>query len=128
MYIIISDPYLSLVSIQNQLGVDIKKNDVKQKILSRVTELGLNNSNYKNNQELLLLICNLVEFLLKKKDKISKKEMVLDILNTLFNLQPQEIQAYQSNIEFLHQSKMIKQVSKFKLFCVGIKELLFKKK
>lgn len=123
-----SDPYLSLVCVKNQLGVDIKKNEAKKKILDRITELGLINTTYKNNQEFLLLVCNLAEFLITKKDKISKKEIVLDVLQQLFSLNPLERQAYETNIEFLHQSNMIKKVSQWKLFCTGLKELLWKKK
>jgi len=123
-----SDPYLSLVCVKNQLGVDIKRNEAKKRILDRITELGLTNNTYKNNQEFLLLVCNLAEFLVTKKDKISKKEIVLDVINQLFNLQPHERQAVESNIEFLHESKMIRKVSKWKLFCTGVKELFFSKK
>jgi len=123
-----SDPYLSLVSLQNQLGVDVKRNEVKQKIINRITELGLNEANYKFNQELLLLVCNLAEHLLKKKDNISKLEMVLMIFDSLFGITQQEKALLESNINFLHQSKMIKRVSKWKLFCAGFKELFFKKK
>ena len=123
-----SDPYLSLVCVKNQLGVDIKRNEAKKRILDRITELGLTNNTYKNNQEFLLLVCNLAEYLIIKKDKVSKKEIVLDVINQLFNLQPHERQAVESNIEFLHESNMIKKVSKWKLFCAGIKELFFSKK
>ena len=123
-----SDPYLLLVCVKNQLGVDIKKNEAKKRILDRLTELGLTNNTYKNNQEFLLLVCNLAEYLIIKKDKVSKKEIVLDVINQLFNLQPHERQAVESNIEFLHESNMIKKVSKWKLFCAGIKELFFSKK
>jgi len=123
-----SDPYLSLVCVKNQLGVDIKRNEAKKRILDRITELGLTNNTYKNNQEFLLLVCNLAEYLITKKDKVSKKEIVLEVINQLFNLQPQERQAVEANIEFLHESNMIKKVSKWKLFCAGVKELFFSKK
>jgi hypothetical protein len=122
-----SDPYLSLVTVKNQLGVDIKRNEATRKIIERVTELGLNTAQYKNNQELLLLICNLAEYLVQHK-KLSKKEIVMDALSVIFSLQPAERQAYEGNIEFLHQSNMITKVSRWKLFCTGVKELFFKKK
>lgn len=127
-YLIMSDPYLSLVPVQNQLGVDIKRNEVKRKIIERVTELGLNNIHYKFNQELLLLVCNLAEFLIVKKDKVDKLAIVLDVFDTLFGISVQDKAIFESNINFLHQSKMIKTVSRWKLFCTGIKELFFKKK
>ena len=123
-----SDAYLSLVAVQNQLGTDIKRNEVRKKIIERVTELGLNNVDYKHNQELLLLVCNLAEFLIVKKDKIDKSAMVIDVFDILFGINPQDKAMIISNINFLHQSKMIKTVSKWKLFCAGLRELFFKKK
>ena len=75
------------------------------------------------NNEFLLLICNLVEHLVnKKKYKIDKKVLVVEILNQLFTLNAVEKANVESNIEFLWNNKNIKKVSAFKLFCVGVKE------
>lgn len=115
---------LDLVSINNSLALDVKKQEIKTKIINRINELGLTISNYRGNTELILLCANLVEHLVDKKKfkKLDKKEMVIDVLNTLFNLTPQEKMALDANIEFLHSNKNIKKVSGFKLFCVGVKE------
>jgi hypothetical protein len=119
---------LSLVPIQNQLAVDVKKAEVKGLIMTRLGELNLNMPNYRGNSEFLLLILNLIEHLVVKKDKISKKELAIEIINDIFNLTEVERNNIESNIEFLHQNKNIKKVSMWKLFKCGISEYFFKKK
>jgi len=114
---------LELVSINNDLALDVKRNEIKSKIIARINELGITITTYRLNNEFLLLICNLVEHLVnKKKYKIDKKILVVEILNQLFTLNAVEKANVESNIEFLWNNKNIKKVSAFKLFCVGVKE------
>jgi len=47
---------LHLVSIQNQLATDVKKNDIKKKVIKRLTELSLLDTKYKNSNEHLLIV------------------------------------------------------------------------
>jgi hypothetical protein len=58
---------------------------------------------------------------LSRGDKLDKKEMVLEILSQLFNLDEHEKSTLSTNIEFLHANKQIKKVSYYKLFrtCLG---------
>lgn len=119
---------LSLVPIQNSLAVDVKRIEIKNKIITRIGELGLVISNYRNSTEFLLLILNLIEHLVVKKDKINKKELALEIITEVFGLNELERNNIDSNIEFLHQNKNIKKVSMWKLFKCGVKELFFSKK
>ena len=119
---------LNLVPIQNSLAFDVKRIEIKKKIINRIVELGLNIANYRNSTEFLLLILNLIEHLVVKKDKINKKELAIEIVSEVFGLNELERNNIDSNIEFLHQNKNIKKVSMFKLFYAGVKELFFKKK
>jgi hypothetical protein len=119
---------LDLVPIQNSLGVDVKKAEIKKSIMLRLGDLNLNLPNYRNSNEFLLLILNLIEHLIVKKDKISKKELALEIINDIFNLTEIERNNVDSNIEFLWSNKNIKKVSFWKLFKCGVKELFFAKK
>jgi len=73
---------LSVVPITPNLGFEIKKQEIKTKIIERLTELKLLDGKFKNNQEVLLLICNITEFLVQDK-KINKKELVLDIFTSI---------------------------------------------
>jgi len=119
---------LGLVPIQNSLAVDVKRIEIKNKIITRIGELGLVISNYRNSTEFLLLILNLIEHLVVKKDKINKKELAIEVLNEVFGLNELERNNINSNIDFLHQNKNIKKVSMWKLFKCGMKELFFSKK
>ena len=119
---------LSLVPIQNQLAVDVKKSEVKALIMARLGELNLNMPNYRGNSEFLLLVLNLIEHLVAKKDKISKKELAIEIINDIFNLTEVERNNIESNIQFLWENKNIKKVSMWKLFKCGISEYFLKKK
>ena len=66
---------LQIIPLKNNLLVDWKKQDIKTKIISRVNELNISLAHYKNDNEFLVLVCNLVEYLIVKKDNINKKEM-----------------------------------------------------
>lgn len=119
---------LTIVEVKNLLANDIKRIQIKSKIINRIKELGLNLVAYRMNNELLLLILNLIEHLVLKKDKINKKELAIEIVNELFQLTPPEKQTISDNIEFLWINKAIKKVSFWKLFKAGICEWFFKKK
>jgi predicted nucleotide-binding protein (sugar kinase/HSP70/actin superfamily) len=120
---------LVIVPLQNNLALEVKKVEIKNKIIERINDLKINTATYRLNNELLLLVCNLVEHLVKKKYKINKKDFVVEIMNQLFvNLTPAEIQTINSNIEFLWSNKNITKLSRFYLFCCGAYEYFLKKK
>lgn len=119
---------LAVVSLNHELAYDSKRNAIKAKILERIVELKLNVESYRGNSEFILLITNLAEFLCKKKYKIDKKELVVEILNELFNLNSVERITVQKNIQFLWNNGSIKKVSAFYLFCCSIKEYFVGKK
>jgi hypothetical protein len=118
---------LQIIPLKNNLLLDWKKQDVKSKIISRVNELNINVSQYKTDNEFLTLICNLIEYLVTKKDNINKKELVLSVYNDLFGLSSEEQETLKNNIDIVHLQKKIKAVSYWKLFKCGVKEFIFKK-
>ena len=113
---------LDLVAVQPNLATDIKRNQIIKQISDRISELNLRLPEYKNNTEFVLLVLNLIEHLVKKKYRIDKKKLAVEILSKLLNLGPQEIAVLETNIEFLHSNKMIKKVSRFYAFCCGVAE------
>lgn len=119
---------LELIQVQPNLARDIKRQEIIKTIQDRITTLNLPLQSYKNNAEFSLLVLNLIEYLVVKSYKIDKKALAIQILTTMLNLNASEAQALDINIEFLHANKMIKKVSRFKLFCTGIGELFFSKK
>jgi hypothetical protein len=118
---------LDIIPLRNNLLIDFKYNDIKIKIISRLTELNLHQVQYRLDNEFLTLLCNLIEHLVIKKDKINKKELAIIIMSELFTLTEEEKKAVSNNIEFLFGNKMIKKVSYYKLFKTGIKEYFRKK-
>lgn len=119
---------LQIIPLKNNLLLDWKKQDVKTKIISRVNELNINVSQYKTDNEFLTLICNLIEYLVTKKDNINKKELVLSVYNDLFGLSSEEQETLKNNIDIVHLQKKIKAVSYWKLFKCGVKEFLFNRR
>ena len=126
MYIIYMGD-LQIIPLKNNLLLEWKKNDIKNKIISRVNELNMNLSNYRNDNEFIILICNLVEYLVCKKDNINKKELVLIVFNDLFGLNPEEQEVLKNNIDIIHLQHKIKKISYWKLFKCGVKEFFLKK-
>jgi biotin-(acetyl-CoA carboxylase) ligase len=118
---------LDLIPTTQSLGLEIKKQDAKEKIVERITQLKLTDPKYKFSQDLLLLVCNLTEHIIKDK-KINKKEIVLDIYALIFALNATERVTIETQIEFLHSNKAIKKLSRFYLFCCSTYEYLFKGK
>lgn len=119
---------LTVVPLKNGLLIDCKYNEIKSLIMTRINQLGLTDAKYKLDPEFLCLAANLVENLVVKKDKIDKKALVIDIINTMFNLNDEELNLLSKNIDFVcAQNNLIKKASYYKLFKTGIKEWFFKK-
>ncbi len=66
--------------------------------------------NLKNCSEFLLYVTKVVENSVVKKQKIDKKQLVLDVFKILFNLQPPELLVLDASIEFLHSNGLISKV------------------
>ena len=121
---------LEIVTLKNNIKYDFTVNDIKNKIVNRINELGLNSIKYKNDNEFLVLICNLIEYLVQKKDKINKSDLAFSIYCEIFDIDKtseDEKLMLKHNINYIHDNKLIKRVSQWKLFCTGLKEV-FKKK
>ena len=119
---------LDVVPLKANILNDWKRSEIKTKIISRVNELNIPISQYKNDTEFLTLICNLVEYLIVKKDYINKKDLVILIYNELFGLTAEETETLKNNVDIIHLQKKIKKVSWWKLFKCGIYEYVKKSK
>jgi hypothetical protein len=119
---------LDVVPLKANILNDYKRSEIKNKIISRVNELNLPISQYKGDNEFLVLICNLIEYLIVKKDNINKKDLVILIYNELFGpLTSEETETLKNNVDIIHLQKKIKKVSWWKLFKCGIYEYVKKK-
>ena len=118
---------LQIVSLKNNLLYDVTVSQIKNKIITRLNELHLTQPKYKTDNEFLVLVCNLIEFLVTKKNKIVKKQLCIDIFTDLFNLNDDEKVTLSNNIDFVHANGTIKKISQWKLFRCGLYELFTKK-
>lgn len=118
---------LTRIGLRNNLLVDNRMIEITTKVISRLTELHLIDQKYKFDNQWLNLVCEMLELLVSSKDRVNKREVCLNILNSLFGLTPEETAIIEKNIDFLKQNNMIKKVSQYRLFKTGIFEL-FKKK
>ena len=83
----------------------------------------------KLDPELTLLVCNLLEnsFTSGNKYKIDKKQLVIQILTQIFNLQDGEKEIIGQQVDFLFLNKKIKKVRMLKNAKNFLCELLTKK-
>jgi len=88
-----------------------KKNQIIQFV---VDDLKGNPNLSKSDVACVSRACQLVENMVKKKDKIDKLELVILIFTQIFqHLQPVEIDAIKAIVQFVLDSKLIRKVSKF---------------
>ena len=118
---------LEIVSITPSLALDVKVNQIKEKIVKRIDELKLTDAKYKTSNDVLLLVCNLTEHLVREK-KINKKQLVIELMAGIYSLSSAERGQLDNAIEFLHANGNIKKLSRFYLFCVGVYEYFTKSK
>jgi hypothetical protein len=118
---------LSVITIKNGLFTDFRWNEVKLAIVKRLGDLNMIHTKYKLDNEFLTLLTNLIEYLVAKKDKINKKQLALEIMKDYFAATDEDLEIIGKNIEYLHNNKVIKKVSFWKLFKAGFCEYFRKK-
>jgi hypothetical protein len=97
----------SPVKLQNSLETHIVSNNLLSSILLMVANIP-SLSTLKLDIELTLHICKLLEsMMLKIKVKIDKKQLVLDVLTTVFTLSLDEQALLGKQIDFLFDNKQI---------------------
>jgi hypothetical protein len=102
---------LSYLKTQNSLRKTEKKNKIRKIVVNRVKQID-NYQSLKDEQEILLFCCNSIENLVKTKYGIDKKELVVEIMTNLFNLNVQEQETLRQTIQFLFDNLLIKLVPK----------------
>jgi hypothetical protein len=117
----------SLIVPKNDLALKIKIDNIKSKIVERISKFE-NLQSYRNNQELIVLICNSIEHL-TRGIKIDKLDLAINICGNLFaDLTDEEKVKITETIKFIHQNGFIKKVPYYKLFCITLVEYFKSKK
>lgn len=104
---------VDLISLKNSLIKDQKISDLSIVVKDKIASLPPNIS-YKNNTELILYVCKLVENVIVKKDAINKKDLVISILKPLVGLNDTEAKLTGEIIDFLHSNGLIQRVKQVK--------------
>lgn len=105
-----------LIVPQNSLKRDLKKTEIRDTIISRINKFEDINK-YKVDTEFIKLICNLIEYYVKKKYNINKKDLFFEIHSRIFPLViDEEKVAINKIIEFIFENGHIKKLSYYKLF------------
>lgn len=104
---------LDIVKRPNQFKRDVK---FKQVVEYVVKDIKQNPKLNKQDNSVLIRICNLIENSIKKKDNINKFDLLVEIYRALFNdLQQVEIDVLKGNVQNLIDLKIIKKVSNKKI-------------
>ena len=120
---------LTNIPLKNNLLKDKTYNDVKNKIIEYVNTLG-DISKYRNCNQFLLLVINLIENSIVKSDKISKKELVIDIYKSIFGINDEasiDLMNLDNSIEFLISNNKVSKVGMRKLIFKGVGNWFYKK-
>jgi len=104
---------VDLVSLKNSLVKDQRIADLSIIVKDKIASLPPNVS-YKNNNELILYVCKLVENVICKKDGLNKKDLVINILRPLLGLNDAEVKLMGDVIEFLHSNGLIQKIKNVK--------------
>lgn len=97
---------LSLVKPQNSLKKAQLLNDLLVVLKQKIADYPASH-NLKICNEFLLMVCKIVEEVVKKSDSINKKQLVLDLFKSIFNMSPPELVVLDSAVEFLWSNGLI---------------------
>lgn len=97
---------LSLIKPQNSLKKAQLLNDLLVVLKQKIADYPASH-NLKICNEFLLMVCKLIEEVVKKSDSINKKQLVLDLFKSMFNMQPPELVVLDSAVEFLWSNGLI---------------------
>ena len=99
-----------LVDYKNELNTHVVKNNLIDKIVEKINKIPKHHE-LRLNPEMILLVCNIVENTITKSDKVSKKEVVIDVFKQINHITCEnDINLLGSLIEFLHSNDKIKKV------------------
>ena len=97
------------INPKNNLLKSQKFGDILALLKQKVGEYPPNHI-LKQCSEFLLLTCKIVEEVIKKGDKVNKKEFVIDLFKQLLSLNDPECKLLSNSIDFLHSNQMISKI------------------
>jgi len=118
---------IDLINPKNNLLKSQKFSDILALLKQKVGEYPPNHI-LKQCSEFLLLTCKIVEEVIKKGDKVNKKEFVIDLFKSLFSLTEPESKILSSSIDFLWSNGLITKIKTSKKIWNCLKKSISVKK
>lgn len=109
--------FSNVIVPKNELLANIKFNKLVEYIVKEIQNIP-EYEQFRNDLELIKLICNIIENKVVKKDEVDKKSAVVEGFKRSFNLSDNEIKSINNFIEFLHKNKKIKKLSCLKKYII----------
>lgn len=92
-----------MLTLSKPLQQNEKINKVKDQLVGEVKCMG----HYRLSQDLTEGVCNAVEMFVKKKYKINKKDLVLEIFKSAHDLSNEELQVVETQIDYIVQKGLL---------------------
>ena len=118
---------VDLINPKNNLLKSQKFADILALLKQKVGEYPPNHI-LKQCSEFLLLTCKIVEEVIKKGDKVNKKDFVIDLFKLLFTLNDPECKLLGNSIDILHSNGMINKIKTSKKMWNCLKKNVLLKK
>jgi len=110
--------YIIMFKFKNNIKSHVIFNKTVEQIIEELKKEIPKIYEMKENPELVLMICNCVENIIKKTDNCDKKKIVLEVMKSLFNLNNDEIIKVDSSIEWFWSNNMITKIKRIEKFGV----------
>lgn len=114
------------LTFKNTISRQLKKEKLKKDIIEKLNEIP-DLQNLKMDIELALFVCRCIESEVKKEDKIVKKDIFIEIIQSIFNLNRDEILIVEKQLEFLHENNKITKSKIFNYVCNSVSDWFSRK-
>ena len=104
---------METVIFKNNLNSHVIEQNLQSDLIAKINAIP-NINQLKLDLELTLYCANVIENLVKKKNKINKKQLVINILSNVFPLTAEEQLLLGGQLDFLNTNKKIKALSTMK--------------
>ena len=104
--------YIIMFKFKNNIKSHVIFNKTVDQIIEELKKEIPKIHEMKEQTELILVICNCVENIIKKSDNCDKKKIVIEVMKSLFNLNNEEITKLDSSIECFWSNNMITKIKK----------------
>lgn len=104
---------MELVKFKNSLSKHAIEQELMVLLIDSVKKIG-NYDKLKLNIELTSYVCNIIENYIKPHKKFDKKQIAVDVLQSIFGLSPDEVILLENQIQYLLDNGKIKKTPMYK--------------